>query len=622
MDDVRRVLKQFWGFDSFRPLQEQSIQTILEGRDSLTVLPTGAGKSICFQAPALCSGLHGSKGSGAGDLAVVVSPLISLMKDQVDALKQKGVPAAFVNSTQDETEKRDVADRIRHGDLRLLYLAPERLLSPKTLGFLRQQQCVRYFAIDEAHCVSQWGHDFRPEYQQLKTLKQVFPEASVHAFTATASQPVRRDIARQLGLSEPSFLVGNFDRPNLTYRMIRAGQKMQQIMEVVDRHRGQSGIIYCLSRREVDTTTQALRTLGLKAKPYHAGLTAPQRKANQDSFMQGRCDIIVATIAFGMGIDKSNIRFVIHTGMPKSVEHYQQESGRAGRDGLDSECVLLHSPRDFLVWSDVMHGEAGQVARDALQAMFELCNDVTCRHKAIVEYFGQDYGVMRCGACDVCLGELELHERSADIGRTIVACVQDLKQKYGAGYVARVLAGKSDKRIVQSNHDRLNRFGALGDHGPMAIKVWIQQLISQKYLCRSGSYKTLAPTESGRRLLRGQGTPKLTATGRSKKSADGSDSFVPAISSLAAFDYFRSGDSIESVAQKMSRAQSTVVKYLADYIRHHGINDPTPWVKPETAQRVLANKHLAGDGKMKPIFDHFNGEVSYDEIRITLACSG
>ncbi|QDV43111.1 ATP-dependent DNA helicase RecQ [Stieleria neptunia] len=622
MDDVRRVLKQFWGFDSFRPLQEQSIRTILEGRDSLTVLPTGAGKSICFQAPALCNGLHGNKGSGAGDLAVVVSPLISLMKDQVDALKQKGIAAAFVNSTQDETEKRDVADRIRQGDLRLLYLAPERLLSPKTLGFLRQQQCVRYFAIDEAHCVSQWGHDFRPEYQELKTLKQVFPDAFVHAFTATASEPVRRDIARQLGLSEPSFLVGSFDRPNLTYRMMRAGQKMQQIMDVANRHRGESGIVYCLSRREVDTTTQALRTLGLRAKPYHAGMTGPQRKANQDSFMQGRCDIMVATIAFGMGIDKPDIRFVIHAGMPKSVEHYQQESGRAGRDGLDSECVLLHSPRDFQVWKDIMHGEGGQVALQSLQAMFELCNGITCRHKAIVEYFGQDYGVMRCGACDVCLGELELHDDSADISRTVLSCVTDLKQRFGAGHAARVLAGKSDKRVVQFNHDRLNSFGALADHGPMAIKVWIEQLISQKYLVRSGQYQTLTLTESGRRLLHGKGTSKLTATGKGSSVSAGSGTFFPSSSSLAAFDYFRSGDSIESVANKMSRAPSTVVKYLADYIRHHGISDPTPWVKPETAQRVLANKHLAGDGKMKPIFDHFNGEVSYDEIRITLACSG
>ncbi|QEF99537.1 ATP-dependent DNA helicase RecQ [Stieleria maiorica] len=620
MEDARRALERFWGYDSFRPLQEQSIRTILEGRDSLTVLPTGAGKSICFQVPALCRGHRGREASRERNLAVVVSPLISLMQDQVDALTEKGIPAALVNSLQNESEKRKVADRVRCGQLRLLYLAPERLLSPKTLGFLRQQKCVRYFAIDEAHCVSQWGHDFRPEYQELKTLKQLFPDASVHAFTATASQSVRSDIACQLGLANPCYLVGSFDRPNLTYRMPRAGQKMQQIMDVVQRHRGKSGIIYCLSRRDVDTTTQALRTLGINAKSYHAGMTGPQRKSHQDSFMQDRCDVMVATIAFGMGIDKPDIRFVIHNGMPKSVEHYQQESGRAGRDGLDSECVLLHSPRDFLVWSDVMHGEASQVARDSLQAMFELCNDVTCRHKAIVEYFGQDYGVMRCGACDVCLGELVLHEQSSAIAQSIVACVRDLKQKYGAGHVARVLSGKSDKRVLQFHHDRIKSFGALDEHGLMAIKVWIQQLISQKYLSRSGSYNTLATTAAGRRLLRGQGTPKLTATARNQQSVDGNQSFVPAISSLAAFEYFRSGDSIESVARKMSRAESTVAKYLTDYIRHNGISDPTPWVKPETAQRVLANKHLAGDGKLKPIFDHFNGEVSYDEIRITLAC--
>lgn len=702
MNDVRRALKKFWGYDSFRPLQEQSIRSVLSGRDSLTVLPTGGGKSICFQVPAVCR----------DGLAVVVSPLISLMKDQVDALNQNGVRASFVNSTQDDSEKRQVAQRIRSGDLQLLYLAPEKLLSARTLDFLQQQQ-VAYFAIDEAHCVSQWGHDFRPEYRELKSLKKRFPKSSVHAFTATASAPVRRDITDQLGLANAQSIVGDFDRPNLTYRMIRAGQKMKQILDVVQRHHGESGIIYCISRREVESTARALCKLGMNAKPYHAGMTDQQRQSSQDAFMQERCDLIVATVAFGMGIDKSNVRFVIHTGMPKSIEHYQQESGRAGRDGLESECVLIHSPRDFLTWKDIMAGNGGATAQRSLQAIYDLCNGIQCRHQAIVEYFGQDYQSEPCNACDVCLNELKLIEDPVKTSQQILRCVVDLNEKFGAGHTAKVLAGKPQKRVAEFRHDQLNSYGGLAESGPMAIKVWIEQLVSQEFLNRHGKYKTLALTDSGRRLLQGAGKPKLTmaknggssSRGRLAVSWDGVDrelfdslrqrrgqiasekgipayaifgdgtlrqmarmrpsnllaldaiqgvgeqkskaygtaffevidaecrrrdltrdvalskfGFVPSSGSLAAFDLFDSGRSIAEVAKKLSRAESTVVNYLTDYIRHHGISDPTPWVDPHNTARILDNRHLADDGMIKPLFEHLGGEVSYNDIKITLAC--
>lgn len=702
MDRVRRVLNQFWGYDSFRPLQEQSIESILSGQDSLTVLPTGGGKSLCFQAPALCT----------DGLAVVVSPLISLMQDQVDALNQMGVRAAFINSSQNEAEKHQIAGQISSGNLQLLYLAPERLLADRMLAFLREQP-VAYFAIDEAHCVSQWGHDFRPEYRELRTLKQQFPGVSIHAFTATASEPVRRDIAEQLGLANALHLVGDFDRPNLTYRMIRADQKVRQVMEVARRHRGESGIVYCISRREVELMSRALCELGLNAKPYHAGMSAPQRKESQDAFMRERCDIIVATVAFGMGIDKSNVRFVVHAGMPKSIEHYQQESGRAGRDGLEAECVLLHSARDFLTWKDIMAGQGGKTAAQALQAIFDLSNGITCRHQAIVEYFGQAYSNENCGACDVCLNELKLIEDSVVTSQKILSCVVRLRERFGAGHTAKVLVGKLEKRVVQFEHDQLSTFGLLAGYGTMAIQVWIEQLVTQRFLVRDAKYRTLALTESGRKLLHGDGSPKLTISGNSNGGATGhredpwqgvdrklfdllrnlrsdvaaqrnvpaytifgdgtlrqmakvrpskletlgsfpgigvkkfeefghaffdlidtecsgrrlcrdasspGEDFIPSSNSIAAFDYFRAGDSVDAVAQKMVRAKSTVIKYLADYVRYHRISDPTPWVNPEIATMVFENKTLADDGKLKPLFEHFKGQVSYDDIRITLAC--
>lgn len=702
MDRLRRVLNQFWGYESFRPFQEQTIESVLIGQDSLTVLPTGGGKSLCFQAPALCT----------NSLAVVVSPLISLMQDQVDALNQMGARAAFINSTQDESEKRRIADQIRDGSLQLLYLSPERLLSARTLAFLGEQS-IAYFAIDEAHCVSQCGHDFRPEYRELKTLKLRFPDASVHAFTATASEPVRRDIAKQLGLSNAVQFVGDFDRPNLTYRMMRADQKIRQIIAVIKRHPSESGIVYCNSRREVDSTSRALCELGVNAKPYHAGMSDVHRKSNQDAFMGEQYDVIVATVAFGMGIDKSNVRFVIHAGMPKSIEHYQQESGRAGRDGLEAECVLLHSARDLIMWKDIMAGQGGQMAEHSLQAMFDLCNGITCRHQAIVEFFGQSYGSKTCGACDVCLNELQLIKDSVTVSQKILSCVVRLKERFGANHTAKILAGKSDKRVTQNEHDQLSTFGLLADQGVMAIQVWIGQLAAQGFLTRDTKYKTLSLTESGRQLLRGNGDPKLTIATKSDNDSrryretqwqsvdrelfdslrelrsnlatqikipaytifgDGTlrhlarvrpskletlgklpgiglkkyeeygqaffdlidrectdrqlsrdassiqEDFVPSSSSIAAFDYFRSGDSVDVVAKKMVRAKSTVVNYLADYVRYHRISDPTQWVNSSIAKQVFDHKQLAEEGKLKPLFEHFKGEISYDDIRITLAC--
>jgi len=507
---LREVLKTYWGYDSFKPLQERAMQCVLEEHDSVVVLPTGGGKSLCFQAPAMCR----------EGLAVVVSPLISLMKDQVDALRECGVPAACLNSSLSVDERRSVADDIRAGTLKLLYVAPERLVQERTLEFL-QSANVSLLAIDEAHCISEWGHDFRPEYRRMGMLREVFPSVGIHAYTATATEKVRGDIAVQLGLREPAMLVGSFDRPNLTYRVVRRSDRLKQIRTVLDRHPGESGIIYSISRRSVDDISTTLTTLGYKALPYHAGLNGDVRRRNQDAFITDRAEIIVATVAFGMGIDKSNVRYVIHAGMPKSIENYQQESGRAGRDGLEAECVLLHSGADFQLWKRMLDDKE-EPARTgelrSLAAMADFCGGVTCRHRGLLNHFGQDLQTESCNACDVCLCDLELADEPLIIGQKILSCVVRLQQRFGGDYTANVLVGSKEKRILESGHDRLSTYGLLAEQGKRSVRDWIEQLVGQKFLEKQGEYNQLQVTESGRLLLRGEVVPRLLKQKSAAKS--------------------------------------------------------------------------------------------------------
>ena len=339
---VSDVIRRYWGFDALRPLQREAIEAALAGKDSLVVLPTGGGKSLCYQVPPAVD--------GATD--IVVSPLISLMKDQVDGLIESGYPAAAVHSGLSNDERRDVERRAAAGEYRLLFVAPERVLSPWCVQLCRRLN-VRRFAIDEAHCISHWGHDFRPEYRQLAALREHFPEASLAAFTATATPRVQGDIAAQLKLRDPARLVGVFDRPNLIYRVMPVDDRDQQIVEVVRRHVGEAVIAYCISRRESEGIAAMLTANGVRAAHYHAGLTPDERHSTQDAFADERLDVVVATVAFGMGIDRSNVRCVLHTAIPKSIEHYQQETGRAGRDGLEAECVLLYSFADVMRWESL-----------------------------------------------------------------------------------------------------------------------------------------------------------------------------------------------------------------------------------------------------------------------------
>ncbi|MDA0835759.1 MAG: DNA helicase RecQ [Planctomycetota bacterium] len=510
-DALATVVQKYWGYDQFRPLQRQAMQSVLEGRDSVVVLPTGGGKSLCFQAPAMCT----------DGLAIVVSPLISLMKDQIDALTTCGVPAACINSSNSLQERLRVKDEIDAGRLKLLYVAPERLMMDRTLDYLKGVD-VSFFAIDEAHCISEWGHNFRPEYRTLSILKSAFPDVALHAYTATATPPVRDDIISQLGLTDPEVLVGSFDRPNLFYKVDRRHDRLNQIDEVLQKHKDESGIIYCISRKNVDEISTALNARGYRTLPYHAGMTDVQRKRHQNAYMKEDVDVIVATVAFGMGIDKSNVRFVIHAGMPKSLEAYQQESGRAGRDGLDATCYLFYSGGDFSLWKKMLEqdltGDAYDAAIRSLSAMYDFCTSIVCRHRSLVGYFGQTLDASSCKACDVCLGDLDLVDDALVISQKILSCVVRLNQRFGADYTAQVLAGSNDQRILSAGHDQLSTWGLLKSEGKQNVRDWIEQLVAQGYLEKVGEYNILNVSDEGRNLLRGEAAPRLLMPRKKKKS--------------------------------------------------------------------------------------------------------
>ncbi|HEX6165120.1 MAG TPA: DNA helicase RecQ [Vicinamibacterales bacterium] len=497
MPDLADILEKYWGYHSFRPLQREAMEAVLSGGDSLLVLPTGGGKSLCFQAPAIAS----------DGLAIVVSPLISLMKDQVDTLVGNGVPAACYNSSMPAERKSDVARGVRDGKYRMLYVAPERLVGDGGDGFLNllSSRPISFVAVDEAHCISQWGHDFRPEYRQLARLRDRWPNVGLHAYTATATTRVRRDIVSQLGLRNATELVGSFDRPNLIYRVLARSSLKAQILEVLERHRGQAGIIYCGSRKEVDAIAQWLQDTGWRARPYHAGMADDERHANQDAFLNEEIDLIVATVAFGMGIDRSDVRFVIHAGAPQSLEHYQQESGRAGRDGLEAECVLIASGADFLKWRMMLekNGELSDARRGLLRDMERYAASVGCRHKRLVSYFGETFTKDDCGACDYCLGELESIADSVTVARKILSCVARVGQRFGAAHVTNVLRGSDSEQVRSRGHHALSVFGLMKDATIDELRGYIDQLLAHGLLQQGGDdYPILQITGEGLALLK------------------------------------------------------------------------------------------------------------------------
>jgi len=500
--EIYTVLRQYWGYDSFLPLQEEAILSMLGSEDSLTVLPTGGGKSLCFQLPALLT----------EGMAVVVSPLISLMKDQVDSLNDTGIASCYLNSSLSLMQQRLAVEEIRKGKIKLLYISPERLQNEETIDLLDSVR-LSFFVIDEAHCISHWGHDFRANYRNLRMIKERFNSVSVHAFTATATGEVQLDIIKELQLTGPKIHIGRVDRPNLTYRVMPRKQILRQVQEILARHAGEAGIIYCLRRKDVDALSEDLRRCGIDNVGYHAGMPDKDRHAAQDKFINEEVNIIVATIAFGMGIDRSNIRFVIHAGMPKSIEHYQQETGRAGRDGLRSFCYMFYSGGDYRLWSFFAEGASRQeVMMKKLRVMYNFCTQPQCRHKLLVKYFGQDYEKGPCGACDYCLNELDMVEDALTLGQKVLSSVLQVRQRYygfGAGYVVNVLKGKMTEKIERMQHHALPVFGVMQEEPEIFIRHMIEQLVGQGFLVKEGEFSTLSVTDAGEELLRGEVSPVL-----------------------------------------------------------------------------------------------------------------
>jgi len=510
------VLREVWGYDAFRGEQAEIIETVVAGGDALVLMPTGGGKSLCYQVPALVR-----QGTG-----VVVSPLIALMQDQVDALSAVGVRAGFLNSTQDLAQRRAVERALLDGELDLLYLAPERLRVPETLALL--DRCtISLFAIDEAHCVSQWGHDFRPDYLGLSVLHERWPGVPRIALTATATAATRAEIADRLDLSDARPFVASFDRPNIRYRIVPKASPRQQLLDLLRaEHAGDSGIVYCLSRASVEQTADFLTAQGITALPYHAGLDRQVRARNQARFLREDGLVMVATIAFGMGIDKPDVRFVAHLDLPKSVEGYYQETGRAGRDGQPSTAWLAYGLQDVVQQRkmiDTSEGDAAHRRRLSahLDAMLALCETVTCRRVQLLAYFGQD--TEPCGNCDTCLDPPQTWDGTLAAQKllsTVVRLERERNQHYGAGHLVDILLGKRTARIDQLGHAALSTFGLGADLPDAQWRGVVRQLLAQGLLgVDADGYGTLRLTEASGEVLRGERTVHLRHDARPARAA-------------------------------------------------------------------------------------------------------
>ena len=520
---MQDLLKQYFGYDDFLPLQEEIISSVLEGMDALVLMPTGGGKSLCYQLPAL----------RLGGLTLVVSPLIALMKDQVDALQANGIAAAFINSTLPYSEINRIQGQAQRGDLKILYVAPERLAQAAFQYFLARLK-VSLVAVDEAHCISVWGHDFRPDYRKLGELRRSLPGVPFLALTATATERVRRDIVDQLHLNGPQQFIASFNRANLSYSVLpKRNDTFDTLAGLLQKRKGESAIIYCTSRKETEGLAGRLRHRGFDAQPYHAGLDNDVRRQTQERFIRDRVSIIVATIAFGMGIDKSNIRLLVHYDLPKSLEGYYQETGRAGRDGLPSECVLFYSygdaaKQEFFI--DQIEDEAERAnAKEKLAQVIEFCQLQACRRRFILGYFDEAWQEENCGGCDFCLTPKEEFDATI-IAQKMLSAVIRMGERFGINHVSGVLRGANTKSIRQWEHNNLSVYGIVKDFSDAEIKEIAGLLVAEGLLYKnSRDYPTFGVTEAGRIFLKDRETLTLNRPKREEEKASAA--------SRAALDY-------------------------------------------------------------------------------------
>ena len=493
------ILTTYFGYPSFRTGQEKVIRGVMQNKDTLCVMPTGGGKSVCYQVPALV--MEGT--------VLVISPLISLMKDQVDALHQVGIPAAYINSSLSSEEYFETMERAVLGEFQLLYVAPERLDSPSFKNQLRRMT-IPMVAIDEAHCISQWGHDFRPSYRNISSIVSLFDEKPVIlALTATATPAVREDICKQLGISEENTVMTGFERANLTFSVVKGQDREKFVKEYVRKNEGEAGIIYAATRKAVDSVHDILQKSGVKVAKYHAGLGDIERQSGQDRFLNDEAAVMVATNAFGMGIDISNIRYVIHYQMPKNMESYYQEAGRAGRDGLDSACTVLFSSQDVQTQRFLIDQSQDQsripAELEKLQSMIDYCHTETCLQKFIIMYFGET-NVVDCGRCANCTDTRESVDVTEDVQK-VLSCVIRMGQRFGKAMIAQVLTGSRNKKVIEFGFDKLTTYGLMKGRSAKDISDFIEFIISESYLgVENGQFPTIYVSEQGKDVLTGKVT--------------------------------------------------------------------------------------------------------------------